>query len=165
MTLPVDTAIVSAIAIGAIFGLAGVSRLFSPLAFFLAITATISIYPRLVEVFGRAANGGARGPVHVMSFLAAFLLALVGFGLLNRSLSAAVKLSKLQAGDRILGVATGMVLAAFLAGGLANAAGLYGGSAVREALATSQFAPLIAELFRMLSGWVEHLLPPLNSAV
>ncbi|MBI4474712.1 MAG: CvpA family protein [Acidobacteria bacterium] len=112
-TNPVDTAILAAIVLGGILGLVGLSRLFSPLALLLALTSTISIYPRLVQMFGKSDNAHPSVAVHVLSFFVAFLLALIGFGLLNRSLSAAVAVSKLQMGDRVLGVVAGMVLAHF----------------------------------------------------
>ncbi len=158
----VDTAILITLILGGVFGLGGITRLFSLLGLFLAISVAVSIYPEVVGLFDKGGREGMGLSVHAFSLLLAFLMALVLFGLVNRALSAAISFGNLKGANQLFGMIVGLALAAFIAGGAVRAAWVFGGNEVREALAASQLAPFVLQFFTVLAGWAERLLPPLE---
>ena len=161
----VDICILAVVLLGGAWGLAmGLTRaVVGPLALLMAITAAFAVYPRVAQLFQPV--GGDSLKVEAFSLLIAFLMALVVFGLINRSLATVVKAGGLTAANHLIGLLTGLALGSFVAG-----AGVYYGwnfadPELRPLLRDSQFAPLVLRFFSILSLWGEHLLPPLSDGV
>lgn len=154
---PVDQLIVMILGLGLLWGaILGLSRAVAgPLALLLAITCASSIYPRLVQLF---TDTGGRGiETQGFALLLCCLIGILIFGLLNRTLSAAVKAGDLAgAVNHLLGAIGGLALVTFLCGALVSLVGSLGSEEVKEALAASKLAPFTLLFFDALSSWLER---------
>lgn len=157
----IDLVILIALLLGGVWGLSGgMTRILSPLALLLALTAAISAHPQVAVIFSEV--GGTGIEVQAFAFLLTFLMGLIVFGLINRAFSAAIKAGGLGEANRLFGLLMGLALAAFLAGGTVSLAGVVGNHSVRTAITDSQLAPLALQFFHTLCLWAERLLPPLD---
>lgn len=160
----VDVCILAVVLLGGVWGLTtGLTRaVVGPLALLMAIAAAVSIYPRVAQLFRPVGSGGIE--VEVLALLISFLMALVVFGLMNRSLATAVKAGGLSVANHVMGLLMGVALGACVAGAGVYCGWNFVGPELRPLLRASQFAPLVLQFFLILSSWAEQLLPPLPSA-
>ena len=160
-----DVCILAVVLLGGAWGLTmGLTRaVVGPLALLMAITAAVSIYPRVVHLFEPVGSGGWK--VEAFSFLLSFLMALFVFGLINRSLASVVKAGGLTAANHLIGLLTGVALGAFVAGAGVYCGWNFLGPDLRPLIRASQLAPLVLQFFLILSSWAEHWLPPLSDHV
>ena len=91
-------------------------------------------------------------------------MALVVFGLVNRSLATAVKAGGLGVANHFLGLLTGLALGACIAEAGVYCGWDFVGPELRPLLRASEFAPLVLQFFLIVSSWAEQLLPPLPPA-
>jgi hypothetical protein len=121
----------------------------------LAITGASSIYPRLVRLF---TDAGGRGlEAQGFALLLCCLIGILIFGLLTRSLSAAVKAGNLVgAVDHMLGAIGGLTLVTFLCGAFISLLDNLGSEEVKAALSGSKLAPVTRLFFEALSSWLER---------
>ena len=154
---PVDQLIAVVLSLGLLWGTSlGLSRAVAgPLALLLAITGASSIYPRLVQLFLDAGGKGVEAQAFALLFCC--LIGMLIFGLLTRSLTAAVKAGDL-AGivNHLLGAVGGLALATFLCGAVVSLVGSLGSEEVKEAFAASKLAPLTLRFFDTLFSWLER---------
>jgi uncharacterized membrane protein required for colicin V production len=154
---PLDQLIAIVLGLGALWGaILGLRHAVAgPLALLLAITGASSIYPRLAQLF---IDVGGRGiETQAFTLLLCCLIGIFIFGLLNRSLAAAVKAGDLAGVvNHLLGATGGLALAAFVCGAFISLARDFRGEAVKAALAASQLAPLTLRFFEALSSWLER---------
>lgn len=149
-----DAIILSLILGGALWGYSvGSLKAIRPTVLVFALITISYVYPDLKEYFAREG---------IVSFFLVLLLIFIGiivWGFIARYFKAGIGSGSFGNLDRFLGLLSGIILGAVLAGFLVFVLKSYGGSQARNLIESSSLGPSVLKFFQIIMNFVENSFP------